>query len=84
MIPQSPQKAGRQGGHEEQEFLEIARHVSETIGAEFFSMLTDQLAGALRATRAVSEGAQEDSVPAQKCFGRAGLRPEAAHGPGRG
>jgi hypothetical protein len=49
MIPQSPRKAGRHAGGEEQEFLKIARHVSETIGAEFFSVLVDRLAGALSA-----------------------------------
>jgi hypothetical protein len=49
MIPQSPQKSGRQASGEEQEFLKIARHVSDTIGAEFFCMLADQLAGALSA-----------------------------------
>jgi two-component system, cell cycle sensor histidine kinase and response regulator CckA len=49
MIPPFPQKSGQQAGGEGQEFLKIARQVSETIGAEFFSMLADQLAEALSA-----------------------------------
>ena len=43
MIPESPQRSGRRDSGEGQEFLKIARQVSETIGAEFFSMLANQL-----------------------------------------
>ena len=36
-------------GSVQQRFLDLARHVSETIGNEFFSMLVDQLRGVLSA-----------------------------------
>src|SRR4030095_16483874 len=49
MIPESSQRSGRRDGGEGQEFLKIARQVSETIGAEYFSMLANQLAGVLGA-----------------------------------
>jgi hypothetical protein len=49
MIPNAPQKSVSPPGSEWQGFLQIARQVSETIGAEFLSMLANQLAAVLGA-----------------------------------
>ena len=43
MISTPPPKSDRQSGSEWQRFLKLAKHVSETIGAEFFSTLVNQL-----------------------------------------
>jgi signal transduction histidine kinase len=49
MVPNAPQKWISQPGSEGQGFLQIARQVSETIGAEFLSILANQLAAVLGA-----------------------------------
>jgi PAS domain S-box-containing protein len=49
MARDSPRTFVQQIGSESQRFLEIARQVSETIGAEFFSMLVRELRRALGA-----------------------------------
>ena len=49
MAQDSPQKSVRQVGDEQRHFLEIVREVSDTIGAEFFSMLVRHLRRALGA-----------------------------------
>jgi signal transduction histidine kinase len=49
MIPNSPQNSVCQLGSDSQGFLKLARRVSETIGAEFLSMLANQLAAVLGA-----------------------------------
>ena len=49
MSQESPQRPLQQTGSERRHFLKIARQVSETIGAEFFSMLVKQLRQALGA-----------------------------------
>jgi signal transduction histidine kinase len=43
MVLNSPEKSVRPAGCDSQGFLQIARQVSETIGAEFFSTLANQL-----------------------------------------
>jgi hypothetical protein len=48
MTPKLPQTV-RQPDSDWQGFLKLARHVSETIGTEFLSMLARQLAGMLEA-----------------------------------
>jgi signal transduction histidine kinase len=48
MTPKSPQTV-RQPNSDRQGFLKLARQLSETIGAEFLSMLARQLAGVLEA-----------------------------------
>jgi signal transduction histidine kinase len=49
MAQDSPQKSVRQVGDERRHFLEIVREVSDTIGAEFFTMLVRHLRRALGA-----------------------------------
>src|SRR5215831_5492540 len=43
MISSPPPKSVQQSGSEWQRFLKLAKQVSETIGAEFFSTLVNQL-----------------------------------------
>jgi PAS domain S-box-containing protein len=49
MIPNSLHNLVRQPGNEGQEFVKIARRVSETIGSEFFTLLVNRLAEVVNA-----------------------------------
>jgi hypothetical protein len=49
MFLNSPERSVRPAGDDSQGFFQIARQVSETIGAEFFSTLANQLGRVLDA-----------------------------------